>query len=118
MTQVCRQFNNLYTIHKSLDLVEMMNQDLRVVKDKYMQYSTVENGSDEKIVRDFIYTCCNSKKKSRTPCIVFLNAFNEWSCEFWNLDRFRHAMVSGGVLTRSYYVLGIRMDCYVDIEFI
>lgn len=119
MTTFCMQYNNnnQHTIHQSLDSVEMINRDFRAVQDKHMQYRDDGSCSDSDIVGEFISTCCDKNKNnnSRTPIIVLLNAFNEWSSDFWGPDRFRHTMVSRGLYVKTSNVCGLQLDCFMDI---
>ncbi len=108
-----------------LDWVEMLNQDIRVIQPNICRNGYVGiarliiDQCDADIICRFIDTCCRlNDQHSKMPVTVLLNAFNEWSGDFWSSVRFVKTMKSQGLEIKSSTVFGLLTDCFIRIELV
>lgn len=99
-----------------LDYIDMVNRDARIIHPHCLAFDQC----DSEVICQFVDTCCrvNNNLHSKIQVVVLLNAFNEWSGDFWSLDRFLVVMKSRGVNTKYSKVFGLFTHCFVHIDLV
>jgi hypothetical protein len=113
------KIENESRLDNCLDYVDMVNRDNWIIHPHHTMSFALDQ-CDTEVICQFVDTCCrvNNNLHSKIQVVVLLNAFNEWSGDFWSLERFVVVMKSRGVKTKYSKVFGLFTDCFIHIDLV